>query len=82
MTQTHIARVGLGFVWGSFRFGKGLIPRMMLGGSKVDSESVWVGLELICAKCAARFCSSLWAALEMWLRKFWAGLATLARNQP
>ena len=46
-------RAGLGFVWGSFRLGNGLIPRMLLGGFKVDFESVWVGLELICARCAA-----------------------------
>ena len=28
---------------------------MLLGGFKVDFESVWVGLELIRARCAARF---------------------------
>ena len=33
--------------WGS--------SRMLLGGFKVDFESVWVGSELICARCAARF---------------------------
>ena len=48
-------RARLGFVWGSFRFGKELISRMLLGGFKADFESVWVGLELICARCAARF---------------------------
>ena len=37
----------------------------MLGGFKVDIESVWVGLGLICARCAAGFCSSLWAASGM-----------------
>ena len=36
------------------RLCKGLISRMLWGGFKVDSESVWVGLELICARCAAR----------------------------
>ena len=32
------------FVWGSIRLG-----RILLGGFKVDFESVWVGLELMCA---------------------------------
>ena len=45
---------GLGFVWGSFGLAKGLISRMLLGGLKVDFESAWVGLGLICATCAAR----------------------------
>ena len=44
------------FVWGSFKLGQGLISRMLLGGSKVDFESVWVGLELI----SARVCGSFW----------------------
>ena len=48
-------RAGLGFVGGSFRLSKGLISRMLLGGFKVDSESVWVGVGLICARCVARF---------------------------
>ena len=33
-------RAGLGFVWGSFRLGKGLISRMLLGKFKVYFESV------------------------------------------
>ena len=48
-------RAGLGFVWDSFWLGKGLISRMLLGGFKVDFEPVWVGLELSCARGAARF---------------------------
>ena len=48
-------RAGLGFVGGSFRLGKGLISRMLLGGFKVDSESVWAGVGLIWRRCAARF---------------------------
>ena len=44
-------RAGLGFVWGSFRLCKGLTSR----GFKLEFESVWVGLELICARCAAHF---------------------------
>ena len=74
-------RAGLGFVWGFFRLGKGLISRMLLGGFNVDFETVWVGLELICARCAARFCSSFWAASERWLRKFWAGLGGLRQRR-
>ena len=50
---------------GSFRLGKGLISRMLLVGFKVDSESVCVGVGLICARCAARFFSSFWAASGM-----------------
>ena len=34
-------RAGLGFVGGSFRLGKGLTSRMLLGGFKVDSEGLW-----------------------------------------
>ena len=53
LLRSYIVRAGLGFVWGSFRLGKGLICRMLLGGFEADFESVWVGLELICARCAA-----------------------------
>ena len=53
LLRSYIIRAGLGFAWGSFRLCKGLISRMLLGGVKVDFESVWVGLELICARCAA-----------------------------
>ena len=63
LLRSYIMRAGFGVVvWGSFWLCKGLIPRMLLGGLKVDFESVWVGLELICARCAARFLHSLWAA--------------------
>ena len=50
-----LLRAGLGFVWGSFRPSQGLISRMLLGGFKVNFESAWFGLGLICATCAARF---------------------------
>ena len=41
---------------------------MLLEGYKVDFEPVWVGLELICARCAAGFR----VALGLWICKFWA----------
>ena len=47
-----LLRAGLGFVWGSFRLGKGL-TRRMLGGFKLDFGSVLVGLGLICPWCVA-----------------------------
>ena len=34
------------------------------GGFSVDLGKVWVGLELICAGCAALFCSNVKVALE------------------
>ena len=36
-----LMRAGLGFVWGSFRRGKGLISRMLLGGFQFRH---WIGL--------------------------------------
>ena len=50
-----------------------MISRMLLKSFKVDFESVWVGLELIRARCAARF-GLVWD----WL---W-GIAPNHRNQP
>ena len=46
-------RADLGFVWGSFRLGKGLICRMRFGGFKVDFGPALAWLGLICARCAA-----------------------------
>ena len=65
-------RAGLGFVCGVDLGGKGLIAGMLLGGFKVDFGSAWVGLELICAKCAARFCRGFWIASGCgYLRPVW-----------
>ena len=41
-------RAGLGFSFGSFRLCQGLICSILLGGFKVDFESAWFGLELVC----------------------------------
>ena len=35
---------GLGFVWGSFRLGKGLTSKMLSGGFQVDFESLGADL--------------------------------------
>ena len=59
-----LVRAGLGFVWDSVRLDKGLISRMLLGGFKVDFESGWVGLELICAMRAARCCAVVFGLLR------------------
>ena len=46
-------RAGLGLVWGGRGLGKGVISRLLVGG--FDFGWVWIGRELICARCAAGF---------------------------
>ena len=41
LAEILMRQVGLGLFWGSFRLGKGLISRMLVGGFKVDFGSVW-----------------------------------------
>ena len=67
--------VHLGFVI------KGLISRMLLRGFKVDFESVWVGLELVRARCAARFLQQLLGCFRDVVAQVWACLGGF-RNAP
>ena len=45
--------------WFGVDLGEGLTSRLPLGGFGVDFEWVWVGLQLICVRCAAGLAAAL-----------------------